>query len=116
MATEKFETSLKKLEEIVRRLESGSLSLVSSSSLSNCVNRMMPKAPRNKRKFAMTPKSIFKPVTKLTGPISSENMIKLRLRCRWAQIGVPGGVCGPGGGAGLVEPPGSDVHAPASGD
>ena len=27
MATEKFETSLKKLEEIVRRLEGGSLSL-----------------------------------------------------------------------------------------
>ncbi|MDA8428016.1 MAG: exodeoxyribonuclease VII small subunit [Geobacteraceae bacterium] len=30
MATEKFETSLKKLEEIVRRLESGSLSLEDS--------------------------------------------------------------------------------------
>lgn len=30
MATEKFETSLKKLEEIVRRLEGGSLSLEDS--------------------------------------------------------------------------------------
>jgi exodeoxyribonuclease VII small subunit len=30
MATEKFETSLKKLEEIVRRLEGGSLSLEES--------------------------------------------------------------------------------------
>ena len=30
MATEKFETSLKKLEEVVRRLEGGSLSLEDS--------------------------------------------------------------------------------------
>lgn len=30
MATEKFETSLKKLEEVVRRLEGGSLSLEES--------------------------------------------------------------------------------------
>jgi exodeoxyribonuclease VII small subunit len=30
MATEKFETSLKKLEEVVRRLESGELSLEES--------------------------------------------------------------------------------------